>query len=666
MKMSTTKVISTALLFIFCLATVQAHVANTDSIDKVLKSLKDDSTKVDLLIETGRTCFYTLHDKAFDYFQQAITLSKKIDYPFGLANGYFTTGTYYLYVKNDTINGLRCYQLADSILSKYDRPGYKIGLGAILCNYGDLQQKLGNYLDAIQNYIKASNIFDSLNNKTLLSRANANLSSLYLYLQQYDKAEFYALQVIRIAKETNDLYYTSLGNISLASTFIAQEKYKEAYSCILKAKEIAERNNYPLLSFCYSVMGQYYGNYKKDYALAISDIKKAIEQAKLIGDSFEETENVVFICEYYFYNKQFKEAKINALRGYELSHTLNYSDMEQRSLNDLAQAEAHFGEYSIAYIHLLQSTQLKESVFKDKSQKQINYLGALYQSEKKGKEINQLQNEKQISKLIIKRRDVFIYALFLTMVLLIVMSFLLYRNIRNKHIIVEQDLEIERQKTKELEKEHQINAAHAVLQGEETERQRIARDLHDGLGGLLSGVKLKLTNIKGNYVLPEEYVNRFDNALGLLDNSIGELRRVAHNMMPESLVKYGLKDALQDFCYQIDNDKKVKIHFQFFGEEKRVESSIETNVFRIAQELINNSLKHAEASELMVQLILKGERVHLTVQDNGKGFDITQVDETKSSGLRNIRSRVDTFNGRMDIISNPGKGTEVIIEFNCL
>jgi signal transduction histidine kinase len=340
--------------------------------------------------------------------------------------------------------------------------------------------------------------------------------------------------------------------------------------------------------------------------------------------------------------------------------------LKQYSLNTLAQAEAHLGEYRKAYDHLLQSTELKDSVFKDKNQRQINYLGALYQSEKKEKEINQLQSEKQISELTIKRRNVVIYALFVTIALLLGISFLIYRNIRNKHIIVEQDLEIERQKIKELEKDRQIVATHAVLQGEETERKRLAQDLHDGLGGLLSGVKLKLTNMKGNFVLSQEYVNHFDNALSLLDNSISELRRVAHNMMPESLVKYGLKDALQDFCNQIDSDKKVKIHFQFFGEEKRIESSIETTVYRIAQELINNSLKHAEASELIVQLILKEARVHLTVQDNGKGFDPNTVDTTKSAGLKNIRARVESFGGRIDLISTPGQGTEVTVEFNSI
>jgi two-component system, NarL family, sensor kinase len=665
MKMSTTKIISTAAISIFYLATAQAQVNKTDSIDKVLKSMKEDTAKVNLLVETGKAQTDILPDKAFNYCQQAIELSKKIDYPLGLANAYCLKGSCYA-SKNEIKTAISNYQLADSIYHKYKGRRFKEGSGTILLEYGVIQHHLGNYLEAIQFYIRSSKIFDSLNNKTVLPTLYGNLSSLYSYLQQFDKAEFYARQCVKLAEETNNAYYTSLGNIYVATTLIQQEKYKEVLPHILKAKKIAERmNDHYLLSTCYSNLGQYYGYCKLDFTQAISNIKMAIEQSKLIDNHIEEVVDILNIFEFYYYGNQFEKARITAMEAYEISHKFKFTNMEQLSLNDLSRAEVQIGDYKKAYEHLLQSTEIKDSVFKDNSQKQINHLEALYQSEKKEKEINQLQNEKLVSELTIKRRNVVIYALFVTIALLIGMSFLFYRNIRNKRIIVEQDLVIERQKTKELEKEHQISAAHAVLQGEETERQRLARDLHDGLGGLLSGVKLKLTNIKGNYVLPEEYVNHFDNALGLLDNSIGELRRVAHNMMPESLVKYGLKDALQDFCDQIDSNKKVKIHFQFFGEEKRFESSIENTVYRIAQELINNSLKHAEASELMVQLILKEERVHLTVQDNGKGFDITLIDETKSSGLRNIRSRVDTFNGRIDLNSSPGKGTEVTVEFSC-
>jgi two-component system, NarL family, sensor kinase len=202
------------------------------------------------------------------------------------------------------------------------------------------------------------------------------------------------------------------------------------------------------------------------------------------------------------------------------------------------------------------------------------------------------------------------------------------------------------------------------LQGEESERRRLARDLHDGLGGLLSGVKLNLMNLKkGNYTLTHEFENNFNNALNLLDNTIGELRRVAHNMMPESLVKFGLKDSLQDFCSQVNGGNKINIQFQFFGEGKRLDNSLENAVYRISQELINNSLKHAEANELIVHIIQDVSRIHLSVQDNGKGFNLDKLDTAKSAGLKNIRARVESFNGTIDIVSVPGKGTEISVEF---
>jgi len=665
MKMRTAKTILTYVISIICLVKAQAQVTNTDSIDNVLKTAKDDTAKVNLLIKTGINQLNTLPDKAFDYCQQAIGISKKIDYPLGLANGYYLKSSYYINIKNETTTATRYLQLADSIYHKYDGPAFKGGKGFVLLSYGAIQQYQGNYLEAIQLYIRASRILDSLHNKTILPYTYYNLSTLYQNFKQYEKQEFYASACLKLAEETKNMYLILIGSSSLASALIYQKKYEKALPYILKAKKIAEmRNDHVLLVFCYTNLGFYYGDYKKDYAQAINNEEKALEQAILLGRLFDEINNYTILSTFYFADKQFEKARMSATKAYELLHSYKSTDLERNTLYALAQAEAHFGEHRKAYDYLLQSMDLKDTVFKEENRVQINYLEALYQSEKKEKEINQLQSEKQISELTIKRRNIVIYALFVTIALLIGISFLLYRNIRNKRIIVEQDLEIERQKIKELEKDRQIVATHAVLQGEEIERKRLARDLHDGLGGLLSGVKLKLMNMKGNFVLSQEYVNHFDNALSLLDNSIGELRRVAHNMMPESLVKYGLKDALQDFCNQIDSDKKVKIHFQFFGEEKRIESSIETAVYRIAQELMNNSLKHAEASELIVQLIQKGTRVHLTVQDNGKGFDIKQVNESKSSGLRNIHSRVASFGGRIDLLSTPGKGTEVTVEFN--
>jgi signal transduction histidine kinase len=199
-----------------------------------------------------------------------------------------------------------------------------------------------------------------------------------------------------------------------------------------------------------------------------------------------------------------------------------------------------------------------------------------------------------------------------------------------------------------------------VLQGEETERARLARDLHDGLGGLLSGVKLSMAGIKTK---PGDSENsQVDKALQLLDISIAELRRMAHNLMPESLIKYGVHEALSDFCNSI-NVASCKVIFNFYGQSNRLDKKFENNLYRIAQELINNALKHAHATEIIVQLIQEHNRINLTVQDNGKGFDTRILEKTKSSGIANIRSRVESLNGWLEITSELGQGTEITIEY---
>jgi signal transduction histidine kinase len=309
---------------------------------------------------------------------------------------------------------------------------------------------------------------------------------------------------------------------------------------------------------------------------------------------------------------------------------------------------------------MLQSAKLKDTLFQKENRVQSNYLEALYQSEKKEKEINQLQHEKLVSVLMLKKRNTIIFALFISIVLLIGISILFYRNIHHKRVISDQHLELQKQKIKELEREKQLVATQSLLEGETTERARISKDLHDGLGGMLSVVKLKIANMKGNMIMSEEHVATFSGAIEMLDNSISELRRVAHNLMPESLMKYGLNPALTDFC---NNIEIVKYHF--FGTDRRLDDKLEVAIYRIVHELVNNAIKHAEASLINVQFILEANRVSIVVQDNGKGFDLKQVDDNDSSGLKNIRSRVTSFGGKLDLFSAPGNGTEVTVEFNC-
>ena len=247
------------------------------------------------------------------------------------------------------------------------------------------------------------------------------------------------------------------------------------------------------------------------------------------------------------------------------------------------------------------------------------------------------------------------------------LGFIFFRMIdrKNKQLMTLNQNEIREQIIKELKIDHQLLASRAVLLGEEKERGRISRDLHDGLGGMLSGVKLSLSSIKGSNPLPSAINENLEQTLSQLNAAISELRIIAQNLMPEALLNFGLKDALHDLCSNIAIHKNIDISFLFYGEPFRFDNSIETSLFRIAQEGINNALKYARASQIIVQLIQDESWVNLTIQDNGVGFEVDKIQNEKSGGLKNMRDRTESFDGRFNLDSCSGLGTEIIVEFIC-
>jgi signal transduction histidine kinase len=214
---------------------------------------------------------------------------------------------------------------------------------------------------------------------------------------------------------------------------------------------------------------------------------------------------------------------------------------------------------------------------------------------------------------------------------------------------------------KQSKKKKQLIALQALLEGETSERSRIARDLHDGLGGLLSIIKLNL-NDKSNFnsstwtpTSENAETNRYDDTIKMVDRAIGELRRIAHHMMPESLLRYGLKISVEDFCHTIPY-----AHFQYYGSEERLNRQLEVMLYRCTFELVNNAVKYAAATDIHVQLIIDNGLASLTVHDNGVGFD--PLKDTIGAGLKIIRNIVSAFNGKIFIKSSPEEGTEISIE----
>ena len=208
----------------------------------------------------------------------------------------------------------------------------------------------------------------------------------------------------------------------------------------------------------------------------------------------------------------------------------------------------------------------------------------------------------------------------------------------------------------------QENAARAVLEAEEKERQRIARDLHDGVGQMMSAAKMNLSAFEAEAQLkdPEQQLS-LEKIIGLVDDSCREVRSVSHTMMPDVLLKKGLDAALRDFTGKVGSGS-LQIGLYTEGIDEDLPMNTAMILYRVLQEAVNNVIKHAQASRLDISVVRDAEGIHATIEDNGIGFDVTDPAYTEGMGLKNIRTRVSFLKGTVDVDSAKGRGTVIAVE----
>jgi len=375
---------------------------------------------------------------------------------------------------------------------------------------------------------------------------------------------------------------------------------------------------------------------------------EGLRLAKKLGDSLTIVNNIYGLALAAFFKKDFKKSEEEATSGFAMAQQRNYVEPLQLFADILSKLYLVKGDFKKYDYYNRLSTALSEKYFNEKMQRNVQTLDRKFETEKKEQQL-------LIQQATINKKNILNYILIGSTVALLIISLLSYRTYTQKR-------KLQEQKIAELEKEKVLSATQSLLKGQEKERNRLAQDLHDGLGGLLSGVKLQLGAMKGNLILSEEMGKTFNNALYKLDESISEMRRVAHNMMPEALMKLGLQQALQDYCDSLSESQPFALNCEFHGLEKRMEPATEIVVYRIVQELLNNTVKHSGATTILAQVIRNDNSLSITVEDNGKGFNTDVATIDRGMGLKNIKSRVDYLKGQIDIKSSGGKGTSIHID----
>jgi len=211
----------------------------------------------------------------------------------------------------------------------------------------------------------------------------------------------------------------------------------------------------------------------------------------------------------------------------------------------------------------------------------------------------------------------------------------------------------------------EIAAWKASLDGEEKERRRLAKELHDNIGGRIATLKMWFGNIRnsmGKRWQEEQF--EFDKALTLLDNTLTEVRNTAHHLMPELLLRLGLAEGIRIYCDNLQQASGITIKYQYLGYLKPLNEKTELLIYRCVQELVQNAVKHAQATFLHVQLTHFDKMLCITVEDNGKGMDVKKASQSTGMGLQSIRDSIQKLNGAFNITSSPGEGTTIEIEIN--
>lgn len=646
---------STCILLFLMFYYIPGFSSNIDSLLHKLNDVSHDTERINLLLDIEYEYANTNIDSALYYLDQCRNLIDKSNNKTNEYKCYFE----YVVLYHDKFDNEKAVEYCKKTIDIAKKNKNKQQVAKSYRAIFNLYHNLRKFDIAVKLGIYSTKLSESIGDTLNIAINYGNLCWLYIDLRQYKKAIYYGEKGIEIGKRYHDTkgLLISINNTALAYRNIDDNQMaKKLFEMQLS---IAYKENVPksvhkaLNNLCmlYYDLGDA-ANLNK-YA---DEYNAFVTKNNIVMNGKDKSYGYVINAYNHLYKKNFKLAEEEIIKGLQIAEADSISDplLDLYQLYSSLKYAEHDFEKGQYYRRKYDS--VDQSLFEEELSYLSMDLETKYETTKKENEIKQQD-------LLLKKRNIINVVLICSIIILMLLSFLLYRYFKQRNTILEKEKIIQQQKITDLEKEKKLDATEAILKGQEEERSRIAKDLHDGLGGLLSGVKYSLNNMKENVVLSSENALSFERTIDMLDSGIQELRRVAHNMMPENLLKFGLDTAVKDYCNSITKTHALQINYSSFGMENfNAEINISVTVYRVIQELINNTMKHAKATESIVQIANDNNILHITVEDNGKGFDVKNMSQFKGAGWTNIQNRINYLKGKIEIESSEEQGTSIIIE----
>ena len=625
------------------------EIRYTDSLERKLNAQISDSERA--VIQFTLLSYWSKYDtlKAQKLLDSSQQLFHGTTFKNGLYN--YAMGNYYFDHKDFDQSG-SYYKKADSILTALNSKevlSLRAGIWKAYAAVKQSQDDEEGFVDYLLN--KSIPLAKRAGDSNLAGIAFVTIGMAFMNKLEFKKAAEYYQEGIALIKMSSPVSDQALvfANNESSGNYVELDSMTKAKQRLDETRDILNRYPASRYAFGYYYNAGYYFQKLKNYDSALVLYNNAVNLAEKFHEDYNKQRAQFLKYVVYREKKDYKGA-VHILMEIINNNLFPTTNNRLTLYHEISDTYVLMKNMPEAYKWLNEYTELRDSLYMANVANHMNELDTKYRTAEKEKKILTLQSEKDKAALQ-SQRGKWMMRLLITgcgfILIISIFSFIYYQR-------------ISKQRIKEIEQEQKIALSQAMLEGEQRERKRVARELHDGLGGMLSGMRINLSGwASGRKEIAQD--RNLNKVILQLDSSVSELRRIARDMMPETLLKFGLEIALKDLCEFYMGDK-THIDFQAFSIEDDLPLNVQINIYRIVQEILTNAIRHADATIIVLQCSQDGNNFYITIEDNGKGFDVSQLSDKKGMGMDNLKNRVEYLKGKIEILSKSGEGTTINIE----